>query len=96
MPHRVNITMNAVEAARGNAARDTGWGESRGTSLVTGHDAVLVRSDPGNDGVRPPFVAFFSHSARKATSPPISPPFIAGFRPAPGTDRAVHSPVFVL
>jgi hypothetical protein len=35
---------------------------------------MLVRRDAGDRRVRPQFVAFLSHSERKAPTSPISPP----------------------
>jgi hypothetical protein len=73
VPDRVNPAMNAVEAAGSHSTGNTGVGKASGRDLRGAQDAVLVRSEPRDPGIRPAIVAFFSHSERKATSAPLSP-----------------------
>ena len=85
--HCVNTAMNTVKAASGEAARNTCWGKAGGCELRGRHNSVLIPGDAGNRGVRSRFVANLSHSERKATTPPISPPFIAGVGPGTASNR---------
>jgi nucleoside-diphosphate kinase len=82
MPDGVHRAMNAVQAAGGQTARDSGWGKAGGSDLGRGYDPVLMRRDSCDDGVRTPFVAFLSHTERKSTNAPISPPPSPVFAPA--------------
>jgi hypothetical protein len=79
MPDGVNTTMNAVEAAGFHSTGHTGWGKASGRDLRGAQDAVLVRSKPRDPGVRAAIVDFFSHSERKATNAPLSPPSLPVF-----------------
>jgi hypothetical protein len=90
MSHRIDTVMDTVQTASSHATRNTGWGKAGRLGLRGRHDAVLVRGDARDHCVRAVFVAFFSHSERKATNAAISPPsppgppsFIAGVRPSP-------------
>jgi|SRR5215203_6213228 len=91
---RVDTAMNAVEAGGGHAARNTGWGEAGGSKLIGAHYPVLVRRDTRNHRVRAAIVAFLSHSERKATNGPISPPsplLFCGYRPVDGLGRPLNA-----
>ncbi len=97
MPDGINTAMKTVQAPGGQAARNTGWGESSPNELAGRDDAVLPSGDARDVGVRDRFVGFLSQSEKKSTNASISPPkrwrptlFIAGSRPgAPPNRRSV-------
>jgi hypothetical protein len=78
---RINTTMKRVEAAGLCALRDPTPGQARPVQLRGGHDSVLIGRQACDRRVPTGFAAFAPHSGAKATTPPISPPFIAGVRP---------------
>jgi hypothetical protein len=98
MSDGVNTAMNGVEAAGAYSPRNTRWGEADGSDLRGRHDAMLVRGDPGDGGVRRPLVAFLSHSGKKGDKRRHLAPFIASFGapansgPAGAAGRGGHEP----
>jgi hypothetical protein len=84
--------MNTVKPAGSHAVSDPA-GEQSGTEQLTGRDhAVLVCSEARDRRLPSRFVAFLRHIRRKATTPPISPPFTVGVRPARRASSLVFAP----
>jgi hypothetical protein len=64
MPDGVHTAMKAVEALGGDASPSTALVDAGAFELCNGDHAVLVRRNPGNDGVRMVVGEFPSHGGR--------------------------------
>jgi hypothetical protein len=79
--------MNTVEASGGDAVRDSAAAHAARDELRSRDDSVLIARDASDEAVPGRFVAFGRHIRPNATTPPISPPSIAGFRPCSAPNR---------